>query len=258
MERRKASYRERFLSGLENEWEHAAQVACYRQCEPPEKCSCKRRFVHTAEVEQWMRRHDSNDSEQANAAIPNAGRLLMEIHDQIIDHLSAPFPVDWKPILDGENRCVLVFSILLEQEYGHLIDLFQSARVYDKFLDSTGRDYEERLRKKLHEKNIPDVDEVIRKFERAKWAYTSPQLTLHMEENFEGGDFVLPFCRRNVINEKGGTASVYQVAVQEQFIVDPDLKKALAKSLYRDRDFGRVGIITLYAWFGGGLTVTLF
>ena len=241
METRKLSYLERFLASLKNDWTYSAQVACYQQCDPPEECCCKRRFVHAAEVVRWMNRCDSNDSVQSNDAIPNAGRLLMEIHDKIKSHLSAPFPVDAKSILEGDTKCVLVFCILLEQNYGHFIDLFRSARIYDKFLDSTHHRYQDSLRKKLYEKGIPDesIDEVIEGFEEAKWAYLPSKLSLHMNENFENGDFILPFCRRKVVNDKGGTASVYHVVVQEKFIVDADLKDVLKNSLYEDPEFGR-------------------
>ena len=238
MEARKLTYLEKFSHSLKNHWTYSAKVACYQDCKSPEECSCRKRFVHAAEVVRWMNRKESSDSVESNDAIPNAGRLLNEIHKDM-KNISSLFLVDSKQILEGPHRCVLVFGILLEQDYGHLIKLFQSAGIFDRILaESAFR--KESLRNKLLEKGILDVDKIIERFEKAKWAYLSPELTLHMEGIFEGDDYVLPFCRRKRVNDKGGTAAVYHVLVQKQFVVDPDLQQALEKSLIQDPDYGDV------------------
>lgn len=185
------------------------------------------------------------DTEEA----PNtkAGRLLAELHDKIKHHSAFGLPLDSTPIFTGEHRSVRMFSMLLDQERGDLIDIFHSARMCDKYLDLSEDQYKAHhpnLRKKLREKGIGDavIDDIIETVERERWAYCCPinHFTLHMNASFEGGKVIMPFCRRMRINNKGGTAEVFWVAIQEDLIVDQKLRDALEKSAYTDPEFGRV------------------
>ncbi|KAF2864734.1 hypothetical protein BDV95DRAFT_290159 [Massariosphaeria phaeospora] len=235
---RALSVLETFAARLKESWTYTAKVSCYQRCDLAGMCDCRKEFVDVDAVISWMNRRDSEGLVRSKDAIPNAQRLLIEINHKMKGHQYHPFPVDPNKILSGENCSVLVFSILVEQGCGELIDIFQEARIYDKFLDYPGSGNLVELRKKLTANGISDVEEVIQNFDARKWAYIPRRLTLHMEENFEGGNFIVPFCRYEAINDKGGTASVYRVAVQRRFITDGKLKDALHKSLYIDPQYG--------------------
>jgi hypothetical protein len=182
-----------------------------------------------------MRRSDSSDSVQSNERTSNAVRLLDELHDKTKSHRQFPFPVDFRNILEGEEACLLVFAILLERDWGELIELFQDAGINDKSLGYPIRDDQ---MQQLVERRAPP--EIIRDFERLKWDYLPPHLTFQMKGRFEGHNVVMPFCRRKPVNDKGGTARVYHVSVKEIFIDDPGLRSVLAKSLYNDPEYGQV------------------
>jgi hypothetical protein len=183
----------------------------------------------------WMRLCDSGDSALSNERTPNAARLLDELHDKTKAHRQFPFPVDFRTILEGEEACLLVFAILLEQDCGELIELFQDAGINDKSLYHSIGNEEKQY---LVERRAPS--EVIHNFERLKWDYLPPRLTFQMKNRFEGYDIVMPFCRRKPVNDKGGTARVYHVSVKQKLIDDLELRAVLAKSLYNDPDHGPV------------------
>ncbi|KAF2477652.1 uncharacterized protein BDR25DRAFT_299514 [Lindgomyces ingoldianus] len=232
------SIQEEFKARLKREW--TRPVACQRQCDPPETCTCHRRFVHVDKLEAWMNRQDSQDSPNTKA-----GRLLAELHDKIKHHAAFGFPLDYRPLFTGEDRCTRVFSMLLEKDRGELIDLFHGASMYDRYLNLPEHNYNADhpiLRDKLREKHIPeaDINNIVTDFEKEKWAYCPPlsYFRLYMEGDLAGGKMIMPFCHRIRVNNKGGTASVSWVAIQEDLIVDEDLRGALSKSLYKDPEFG--------------------
>lgn len=222
-----------FKTNLQEEWTHSAKPACYQECQS--ECCCERRFVHVDDMLSWMRGFDSVDSSLPNERTPNAARLLDELHDKTKSHRQFPFPVDFRAILEGEQACLLVFAILLEQGCGELIELFQDAGINDKFLYYPITDNQ---RQYLVERRAPP--EVLRNFEQLKWDYLPPRLTFQMKNRFEGYNIVMPFCRRKPVNDKGGTARVYHVSVKQKLIDDPELQVVLAKSLYNDPDYGLV------------------
>lgn len=88
------------------------------------------------------------------------------------------------------------------------------------------------------------MDRIIQEFHRDKWAYCPLNLTLDMDVNLHGTKVILPFCGKIKLPDKGGTASIYWVAVQKDLITDSALTDALQKSLYEDDDFGEVKLPT--------------
>lgn len=233
----KTSHLDIFRKKLDHEWTFTAKIACYQDCEMAEHCNCERPFVDFREAIRWMKRSDSDDSARSNEAFPNARRLLIEIHDKMKKHMVFPFPIQPQRILEGRSCSILVFCILLELGAPDLIDIFQDAGVYDSQLTI---DLPSSLSETLRLKRIPHVTDLLAQFEEIKWNYLPVDLRLHMNENFERHNVVIPFCRRRQVNDKGGTASVFHVLVQEKFIEDPKLREALAKSLLTDPKFGPV------------------
>ncbi|PGH11424.1 serine/threonine protein kinase [Polytolypa hystricis UAMH7299] len=211
-------------------WEQ--NVACQPHSKRAE-CTCKRYFVPMDRVEKWL------EEQQSQGDANNLDGLLRQLEDKMkTQGVSRQFASS-KTILEDDNRCVTVFAVLLELGRGELIYLFQSMNVVDKILDWPPALSTIELAEELKRRGITDGPTLLDDFDEAKWAYCSPPLRLDMERNMLS-PIVLPFCRCEPVNDKGGTASVFQVAVQEELILDPKLADALSKSLYDDRDFGKV------------------
>lgn len=100
----------------------------------------------------------------------NVERLLEEVNV-----IKVPFNSGPESIFKGDNRCVLVFSILLKQNRGNLIYVFQSAEIIDEHLNNP--DYNrQKLADKLNLYKIADIDTIIKQFERKKWAFCPAHL----------------------------------------------------------------------------------
>jgi len=178
----------------------------------------------------------------------NLNQLLEDVEPKMT-HRLWKFPIKSENLLDSDTLCVRVFGILLELGHGELIDLFQSAGILDNNLQFSIPSIMSSLQSELEYYNIPDAEKIIDKFESVKWAFCPPRLKLDMDVNFERGNFIMPFCRHDRINLKGGTASVFQVAIKQEFILDANLKEALLKTLYCDKDHGMVSFDCLVIYF---------
>jgi hypothetical protein len=214
---------------LQTQWKR--RVACQDHCHSPDTHCPDRHFVHVADLEAWWKRTASDTPSQRKF-----DRLFEEM--QLAEH---------QQLSPDHHRysttCLRVLSILLEHDLGHYIRRFYESNMYDIFLER-GEGYE-RLRTSLH-KVIPspaDVDQIIKTFHDAKWAYCPLDLALHMDENLQGTKVIVPFCRKVRLGNKGGTASVYWVAVQKDLIHDDLLKDVLKESLIKDPEYGWVSSV---------------
>lgn len=169
----------------------------------------------------------------------NLELLLDFFHDDIWAIHQRP-PPSVHDIITDNRRCIRVFAILLEKGYGKLIKFFRDAHIFDEDLPNlnTSSPKYKNLTKDLKNRNVDNPGRVIDAFESAKWSYCPVTITFGLEEMFERGH-ILPFMRMEAVNEKGGTASVYQVCVQKEFI-DPKLRKVLNRAAYTDPEFGEV------------------
>jgi hypothetical protein len=221
-----------FTTRLTEEWRR--KVACQCQSTLQRPCICKGYIIRVDLMEQWM----------AN----NLNQLLEDVEPKM-KHRLWKFPIKSENLLDPDKLCVRVFGILLGLGHGELIDLFQSAGILDNNLHFSIPAIMDSLQSELEYYSIPDAKKIIDKFENVKWAFCPPRLKLYMDVNFERGNFIIPFCRRERINLKGGTASVFQVAIKQEFILDTNLKEALRKTLYSDKDHGMVSFDCLVIYF---------
>ncbi|KAI1760751.1 hypothetical protein GGR53DRAFT_62938 [Hypoxylon sp. FL1150] len=200
------------------------------------KASCGRHYYRTNDILKWMR------SSSPNKRISNTDRLLIEAHEAYEPTLKIPNSDE----VDNQDSCCLnVFAVLLELNYGHLILLFQRYRITDKsFHDLPNKESLEQdlLRKAL----ISDAKDFWERFQEKMWLYPCP-LGLHMTSAFLDpgrGRWVMPFCKRQPISMKGGTASVYEVAVEES-LVPLSLQAKISSSAYDDNDHGRCYTLAL-------------
>ncbi len=207
-----------FKKNLEGDWKREA--TCERSLSSIEK----RPFYAIDKLTEWM---ESKDASQ----VTNAGQLLMSLHHK---DGSDPFRISSESILTGDHRCVLVFSILLSLDKGDFINCFWTAGYVDSKLDTSLDDYE--LRRYLSLSGLSDPDNLIDRFERVKWSFCPIKLRLNMSESFKGGRWILPFCKRRKINEKGGTADLWQVLVQEDLLPE-ELKNRIPGSKFDDETY---------------------
>ena len=190
-------------------------------------CHCEDQFIRTASLYRWMEHKEDDESKT------NVERLLEEVNA-----IPVLFP---DSILKGEKRCVLVFSILLKQDRGNLIYIFQSAGIIDEHLGVSHYKLSG-LEEKLKDKKISDFDTIINRFERQKWEYCPARLELDMNKTFEDR-LRLPFCERKKVNNKGGETIDFQVIVQEEFLSDK-FKKSLGIP-FKTQKFGPVSTTDL-------------
>ncbi|OTB00362.1 hypothetical protein M426DRAFT_236804 [Hypoxylon sp. CI-4A] len=184
-----------------------------------------REYYHGTEIVNWMLRTDMNKP------ATNAGLLLTEVY------LQKSYDLQYNPskISNEENRCLVVFALLLELEYGHLIDVFQRYDIIDKKLPK--RDMSEN-KADFQKAGVQVPADFWIRFEELMWQYFPCPLKLEMSSVFldpNHGRWVMPFCKRQRVNEKGGTAQVWEVAVQEAHV---PRRLAKAVSSYQDHVYG--------------------
>ncbi|KAI0888745.1 uncharacterized protein GGS22DRAFT_196622 [Annulohypoxylon maeteangense] len=201
------------------------------------KAYCGREYYRSHEIVKWMLRQDT--TERAT----NAGLLLTEVYHK---SGSVHVPSSWK-ISDGDCRCLIVFAILLELDCGHLIDLFQRYNITDKRLPTREIPdtmlYENDLRKG----GIQDTKQFWRSFLDKMWLYYPCVLDYSMRNAFLDpgrGRWIMPFAKRQAVNMKGGTAQVWEVAVQES-LVPRKLAMEVGRSEYEDAELGKCYVFAL-------------
>jgi hypothetical protein len=219
--------RDEFEALLESQW--TRQVACQDECRPTDACSCQREIVHVHALEAWWKKQASEG--------PHT-KLERFLHETPLSaHRS--LPVRATRISRAGESCLRILSLLLKQRRDHLIDRFYEANMYDNYLPLSEND--QNLREQLtgvvhHE----EVETIIDDFHKEKWKYCPLPLALDMDRNLYGTRTIPPFCLKIKLPEKGGTASIYWVAVQKDLISDNALALALQDSLYTDEEYGEV------------------
>jgi hypothetical protein len=219
-----------FRSLLHEQWTHP--VACQNECNPPESCSCQREIVDVKALEAWWKRRASESTNQTKLhhfleEMPPAGHRV--------------FPLNLKKLFTGEHSCLRVFSLLLKQRRDHLIDRFYESDMKDMHLDIVRTDSDQNLRENLVGiARRDEIEQIVNEFHQEKWAYCSLKLTLHMDRNLHGTRVIPPFCHKIKLGDKGGTASIYWVAVQKDLVSDDALRLALQDSTYTDDEHGEV------------------
>lgn len=204
-------------------------VACQNQCDPLSKCKCRRRIVHVAAMKQWWRRKVSETSEQTK---------LLTVLDEMPEADYPQFPLKPQKLFNERRSGLVVFSLLLDLDRGYLMDNFYDSGIVDDHLTLAR---EKILRGNL-DRIMPrdQVDAVLQDFHMQKWQFCPLELSLDMSHSLHDTLVVPPFCHKIKMGDKGGTASIYWVAVQEDLISDEKLRTAIQDSLYEDSEYGAV------------------
>lgn len=192
-------------------------------------------FYHQPQVTSWMLKKASSTGSS------NAERLVKEVYDNNDPSIFPPRGV-------GN---LLLFSILLHEKIqcGHLVHIFerQLPETYHLRLEDLSEDYKRILQDletsglHLPSKCRPsNYSEVINAFDMLRWSFVPYQLRLNMNPTIPHTSDILPFCYREIINDKGGQASVCLVGIQEDVVEDAALRKALEPSRKQKKGHGSV------------------
>lgn len=187
------------------------------------KAFCGRPYVRISKWTRWLRskvRAGSYETTQAS-------RLLGAAYKDID---TTTHPITKEQLCDSKDGCLLIFSILLELERGDLIDSFWRREKLDKQLPMDLLS----LKSLFESMRIFNWEQFAIDFDERQWKYCAAKLDLNRGRQYPENR-IMPFCRRQEINSKGGTAQLWQIEVLEEF-VEPRLREAVKNSRYDPGD----------------------
>ena len=179
---------------------------------------CGRSYVRVARLKTWLRGR--------NEPHHHMTQIACLLHTAYRND-----PIGWSVESDRcaseESCCLLVFSILLLLNKSNLIHVFQRNNIMDYHLPKPLRE----LEFALQGAGVDNPRELAVAFNEKQWSFCPVNFDLHLSREYRQEEIILPICRKEVINVKGGTAQLYQIDVREDFI-GPRLRKAAARSRY--------------------------
>lgn len=183
--------------------------------------TCSKQYVLTQRLKAWM------GMKEPGQKSTNVARLLQAVYSDHRNHLTQP--VDSKHI----KNHLLVFAILLQGGMGDLVHSFVSARITD---DQLQYDISYSGLQDLYGADIKRVQEV---FDQDRWMFCPVEVSPGMSKTVYHLDHVVPICYKKKVNGKGGTAQVFQIWIQEDFIPD-SLRSTMQNSRVDGTIFGTV------------------
>ena len=186
------------------------------------QAACGRHYVRVTKLRQWMKSQVGSDRHTTQAS-----RLL----DFAYRNRESPgLPVLVEQVSHGEESCLIVFSILLELGFGGLVHHFSRLEIVDKHLPIDLLT----LHARLGEMELDSVDrrKLEADFERNQWRFCAAKFELGAGRQYFKNR-IIPICRKKTINDKGGTAKLWEIEVQEEF-VGKTLRDVVWKSRYDD------------------------
>ena len=189
------------------------------------KAVCDREYILVHRLKAWMNNVEEGGTQN------NAGRLLHAVYSNHPKHQFQP--VDSQSI----STCLLVFAILLLHGFGDRVHHFRRANIADNILGTSSLSYRT-LRHMLRD-DAEQANKVLTLFDRDRWKFCPVEIRSDMEKTYLYDRQIVPFCKKQAINEKGGTAQVFQVLLQEDF-VSSELQDRMSYSKVEDKEFGTV------------------
>lgn len=185
---------------------------------------CGRSYVLSTKLKEWLR---SPFQWSSGCYITQAARLLQtsfQWNDGFQPNLS-------EKICAEEHGALLVFSILLELRQGKLIELFHRINIIDAHLPMDLLS----LKGKLRDQCLRDSDHIAIRFDEVQWRFCAIKFDLEMARNLPRQQ-IIPICTKEVINEKGRTAKLWEIHVQEEF-VNAELREVVSSARFKsDKD----------------------
>ena len=189
--------------------------------------ACGRPYIFISKLKKWLRAKDDSGHNASRAT-----RLLNAAYRRHHEH--EPVPISYESLKPSGTSCLLVFCILLLLDYGHLVHRFQREGKVDNILPIPLDSLRSILGEYRQEVSMSkeDADRLVAQFNKKQWRFCPANFETGYPRNF-GKDRVLPFCVKQIINSKGGTASLWQVEVLEEF-VGPQLRRKVPTSRYKN------------------------
>ncbi|TID14705.1 Protein kinase domain-containing protein isoform 1 [Venturia nashicola] len=193
-----------------------------------QKAVCEGHYVLTQPLKRWM-------NEREDGLATNCARLLQIAFAK---HTRSPHqPLQASQVCNDADSCCLVFSILLDIGYPDLLDIFHAAKIFDHQLSSAGYYYSE-LRERLAAASYApeETEQIVNAFNENKRAYCIAELK-QRSDSFHKGKWILPICKKERINSKGGTAAIWLILVKGE-VLPEELKDKVPHAATEDPDFG--------------------
>lgn len=176
-----------------------------------------RRFIQSAALVQWLQSERRDN-------IPIIDFLIDEAYPR-----NEMLPVTRNQISGGHQKSLLVFAILFELGRGNLIHSFMRQGLTDNRLPFDLS----LLQEASNRMGLSDSNEVANRVFENQWAYCPMQFDLEMERDVPP-QMIVPVHQRQQINAKGGSATLWQITVLEEF-VGVRLQAASTKARFDDQ-----------------------
>jgi len=198
--------------------------------------SCGRPYIQTESFTRWLRSRAPKTSSKIYADLLLAAAFR-----------KSPMQMINVEQLTGSQCCLVVFSILFQFGRGDLIPLFIRRKIGDGKLPIPLLELKEILQderrqasdrgSQSHLRDMGDTD-IAEAFNKRQWAFCAATFD-DQSSHDHGKDDVVPICRKTLITDKGGTAVLWRVAAQEEF-VGQKLRDLSKRTRFKDPDFGWV------------------
>ncbi|KAK8862219.1 hypothetical protein PGQ11_008454 [Apiospora arundinis] len=196
---------------------------------------CTKDFYHTSEIVKWMRQKNGK------TGLTNLSALLSAAQDSGHHLRNQPGRLKASDLEKIGRESYIVFAILLNLDCGFLIRTFQRFGITDGNLSNEGLSNLDTLKEDLQQSSVSDVNKLLNMFDDMRFMFQHVVMDLNTPTVYSDrrrGRWISPFCRRQLINNKGGTAQVWQVSVQDRFL-STGLKERLKRSEYNDPVYGK-------------------
>ena len=146
------------------------------------QAQCGRLYVLVWQLTNWLKsKRPETETTQANillraAYYRNQPKILF-------------LPPEAHQIQAEKNCCLIIFSILLKLDLGHLVDHFQRWGQFDVHLPIN----RSLLQQKFKNISVSNAPKLAMRFDEMQWRFCPAILELGMSREF-GGDRVMPIC----------------------------------------------------------------
>jgi hypothetical protein len=188
-----------------------------RDCEL--KAICGRTFIRVEKLKEWV-------SGQMERLLEAAYQTRSQSHPAL--------PISERQICSSHSCASLIFCILLEMGAGRVIHYFYRLGLRDWHLGDldSGSLQKTLKRSALASEEDIDIENFAKDFAKRQWRYCPVKFELEDMKDCKPQQ-IIPIHKKEAINDKGFTASVWQVEVLEEFI-GPRMRKVIATSRYTD------------------------
>ncbi|KAF7505103.1 hypothetical protein GJ744_001243 [Endocarpon pusillum] len=193
--------------------------ACPRKENCMQKGACGRDYIRFAKLSEWL--------QSTTATSPHVNQVDRLLEAAYREQNAPALPISRSQICD-ENRCCLrVFCILLKMNAGHLVHLLRRRNIVDSKLPidlfSLHNSFDQLKEDSFRIWGSTEAKTLADLFNEYQWAFCPVKFDLLQDEDYDK-NHVIPIYHKEIINDKGLTASLWQIVVQEEF-VGPSLRE---------------------------------